>query len=749
MVRELPETLPQQMRVLLPDESSAVSADEAMALGARVTGGEERQALALRGRFQRRMLNPKGSRRPAWAWLAVVVLLVVVLVFGFRVAFPSKSVPIVPAHPAPVSVDLAATPSGWVPVDYKNLQLSVPASWAFATAHCPGHAPAGEVFLQGIAPTTKPCQVPLSSVTVATMQDSATSRLPSHSEELNGIEVYFAGGKPNSSMSITGLVPNLGVQVTIDAHALNTRILHTFSYSPRAVALAGGPRPPVPSSWHSVTFAGLSMSVPADWPVKGEEGWGSPTGIPSDLTFADLATSSDTSTVDTSPSVILDTGVYDFYVECGGCVPPTRGASGWDTTPIDGLLIDSGNIGPSLDDVPSRAACLHLNGLTACPTANDVYGVLVISADFDGSPPIPVEIGLSGDGIVARTILDSIHTSDANPTVTTPTTVPVKLSPWPQRAIASGNGVQDIAPTSNGVYWLNVLDGGTGHASHITPVRYNPATGQMTKGAWTTGFAGSPAITVTGGWVWMVVGVGEDVVVEQRDPVTLAIRSSQSLPVKDNLFGPQVAPSLTATVNGPLWIAGGEDLWALNPATGTVETEFDTGDQISSMSTDPTGSLLYTAGQSDASTNIVTEYSAQTGTELNRSDQPYAVSAGSVAATNSGVWVSIRTGMAGSAFELSAHGLSQIAPPPSKGGSFGTYTQIMGIGSSISEQTLWLTNYGGPSTLTCADPTTGAVRASEPTSVAVFAPIASGNQVYAVTASGSVLVITPPAKCFG
>ena len=37
----------------------------------------------------------------------------------------------------------------------------------------------------------------------------------------------------------------------------------------------------------------------------------------------------------------------------------------------------------------------------------------------------------------------------------------------------------------------------------------------------------------------------------------------------------------------------------------------------------------------------------------------------------------------------------------------------MGIGSSISEGTLWLTSNAQTATLTCADPTTGAVRASE------------------------------------
>ena len=81
-----------------------------------------------------------------------------------------------------------------------------------------------------------------------------------------------------------------------------------------------------------------------------------------------------------------------------------------------------------------------------------------------------------------------------------------------------------------------------------------------------TGFIGSPDLTDTGGWVWMIVGVGDDVVVEQLDPASLGVHRTESLLVKDNLDGePQINPVLTATVDGPLWVAGGEDLWGAQP----------------------------------------------------------------------------------------------------------------------------------------------------------------------------------------
>jgi hypothetical protein len=336
-------------------------------------------------------------------------------------------------------------------------------------------------------------------------------------------------------------------------------------------------------------------------------------------------------------------------------------------------------------------------------------------------------------------------TTMPGPTTTLPPRVTRNI--WPTRTITSTGVAQDIAPTADGVYWLT-YNGNQVARAPVTPFRYSPASGRVIKGPSITGSVGSPAITVTGGWVWVVVGVGRNVVVEQLDISTLVLHSSESLPVKDNMFATGVNPLLTATVNGPLWVAGGDDLWELNPSTGAIEREFDSGNSIASMSTDPTGTLLYTGGWTTTRGNMtVTQYDALTGRELRRSDQ-LAVSPGTVAATDGGVWVTLRTGNYGRAFELSVTRLSEIAPPSNVATSLGIYDQIGGVESSISEGTLWLTSSdeGDVGSLTCADPATGAVRASE--SVQVGDPIASGPLLYAFE-NKDLVVITPPAKCFG
>ena len=83
-----------------------------------------------------------------------------------------------------------------------------------------------------------------------------------HREVINGISVYPYAAAPQGSY----LVPSLRVEVTVDG-LLAQQVLHTLTRSPRAVALARGPAPSVPSSWRSVTFARLRFSVPANWPV--------------------------------------------------------------------------------------------------------------------------------------------------------------------------------------------------------------------------------------------------------------------------------------------------------------------------------------------------------------------------------------------------------------------------------------------------------------------------------------------------
>jgi len=90
------------------------------------------------------------------------------------------------------------------------------------------------------------------------------------------------------------------------------------------------------------------------------------------------------------------------------------------------------------------------------------------------------------------------------------TTTTAEPGHWPRRTITGTGTVQDIAPTSQALYWLVVTTPASAAFMTVTPVRDDLGSLQMTGGSPLTGVVGSPALTVTGGWVWVVIGQGPD-----------------------------------------------------------------------------------------------------------------------------------------------------------------------------------------------------------------------------------------------
>ena len=308
----------------------------------------------------------------------------------------------VPPIPKPmVAVDMSVTPKGWVPVDYGDAQISVPSSWVITFDTC--QQAGGTVYL---GPQNNPrygCP-PLQSydaVFLLPVPQPAPHTGPTHPMLVNGVEVFRVVGAPTS-----WLVPGLAVELDLRG-PLRTRILSTLTHSPRSVALGPGPAPSIPSSWHRVSFGDLSIAVPSAWPELHSSSWGS--CVPSNLSlFSPIAVELNTGT---SASAIVCP--YESELEV--------------LAATNGLVIDPGHYGP-LENAPTYGHCLHINGLTACPTITDLYGVLVLAVHLPNrTQPVAVEIGLAGDGMVARTILDSIRQSGTNATApTTSTTMPAQ-----------------------------------------------------------------------------------------------------------------------------------------------------------------------------------------------------------------------------------------------------------------------------------------------------------------------------------
>ena len=157
---------------------------------------------------------------------------------------------------AAASVDLGATPKGWVPVDFGRSQLSVPPSWSY-DLNCPGMSgPSMDLELvpssSDFANVVHECESG-NSILLVPYSAGGTDA----SEVINGIHLYDSHG--------VGGVPSLGVRVTVNG-SIGNSVFQTIAHSPRGFVLASGASPPVPMSWHRVTYDGISFEVPSDWP---------------------------------------------------------------------------------------------------------------------------------------------------------------------------------------------------------------------------------------------------------------------------------------------------------------------------------------------------------------------------------------------------------------------------------------------------------------------------------------------------
>jgi hypothetical protein len=204
---------------------------------------------------------------------------------------------------------------------------------------------------------------------------------------LNGVAVYEVpsyGPEP----VLDYYAPSIGVEV-LATGPLARRIADTLARSPRIVALASGPAPAVPSSWHQVTFVGLRFSVPAGWRTYRWVDVGICSGNGPTLLGGDR--------------VSLTNGTH-LSTACQQPVelPIVR-------RPGNGVQVD---VEPSSILVTGTFStnCLSFHGLTACPATSPAYSILVLKVTVPGrSKPVYVSIGLAGNGMVARTILYSLR----------------------------------------------------------------------------------------------------------------------------------------------------------------------------------------------------------------------------------------------------------------------------------------------------------------------------------------------------
>jgi hypothetical protein len=357
-----------------------VAAAEAEAAGDEQAG----QPTALLGRLNRRIRQARLRR----GWAASVLSAAAI---AAAVALPlallspgsvSRVGPTTHGSGAPLT-DTAVTPSGWSPVAYGDAQISVPSSWylQFSGAiACSGGVHRMLVFGPARGKYISPpltCGMTASGAAIGTIPAPiARGHLTGKVNGIGVIRVSDARGY------LIFLVPALHVRV-IARGPLASRVLATLTQSPLSVVLARGRPFPVPSRWRWHDFRGIRFAAPASWGLVRNGHWGCPPFIAR-------------ATVNLIPAANSQRPRCPLELPTAGLV-----------TGRNGVIAGAGSYGGP--DSSGYDGCRVLHGLRACYVAEDVDELLIVSVFGPGRDRATlVEIGLAGNGAVARTIFDSI-----------------------------------------------------------------------------------------------------------------------------------------------------------------------------------------------------------------------------------------------------------------------------------------------------------------------------------------------------
>jgi hypothetical protein len=286
------------------------------------------------------------------------------------------------------SVAVGATPAGWRPVDYQDLQISVPASWAVITGGEGACGDATGVVILGQGTWCSPNQgetaAPGTSIVTVTGSKSPLMTKRPPALVVNGLSVYAPDITP------VYVIPALGTELTFSG-PFESRLLQSITYSPRAVALQAGRASTLrtPRRWQSVAFKGITVAVPSAWRV----------------TRSAHAPACGTDVEVSQPGLTLASGP-ELPVSCPA--PPLTAPA-----QVAGVELDGFPAVEAVGTLPSPSCLLprRINGLEVCIDAQPSFGELILEAFTSRTRSVTVKIGMFGSGRTGRRILESLHRS--------------------------------------------------------------------------------------------------------------------------------------------------------------------------------------------------------------------------------------------------------------------------------------------------------------------------------------------------
>jgi hypothetical protein len=364
-------------------------------------------------------------------------------------------------------------------------------------------------------------------------------------------------------------------------------------------------------------------------------------------------------------------------------------------------------------------------------------GIAALASSHHNTPP-------SGGAPASSTFSSGTASSSPSQTSATP---PSQLgsaipgAPWDAQLIDH----QMFFPDS-----LVSADGSLYGYGNGTLDRIDPATGAVIDTA-----QYSPAIlnppVVIGNTVWVVSSYnGGNVVLHGYNASTLAQTSSLLVPAIGGVStGGQGV--LTSGPDGNLYVAAGDIVSVVNPASGQVTYRFQvTAGKATSVAVSPDGSRVYVGVGSSTSFTLLV-YDAHSHIVVGSSTLTSGGAGGNLVATSGGVWGTTGSGHSEWVWFAPGGNLNRaVQVGRGAGGGFSVYP-------SYSGGVVWV---GGSGDLVCASPATGQVLASADIAadngVAQYlaSPVVAGGQAYSYYQTGASQLtgltrVTPPASCAG
>lgn len=339
-------------------------------------------------------------------------------------------------------------------------------------------------------------------------------------------------------------------------------------------------------------------------------------------------------------------------------------------------------------------------------------------------------------------------------------TAPAPSSSWPTSSIQLRGYTSDLV-AGPGIIYAKV-DTSASQATPPVLAAVDPATGTA---RYASDLGGTLDSIAYGTRLWLTVESGcppKDrtgtchVQLQQRDPATLALQRSVDL----GTIGDYPA-TITTGAGSPVWVAAGPRLVAINPKS-LAEVSIDLPrSSVWSLTIDPSGRYLYDAGPEGPNGGVVVQQRSVDTGQLIASNTIPDVDGAQISAAADGVWLSFGTGMQSRAAKLSQAGLTEEVPTNGQvfsGNAVGNPVNNWaapggGPQTTVSGNDLWITPARSTSTVTdvlaCADPSTGAILASD-TNLAdaslAAQPLIYNSKLYLSGGEG-IAVIDPPGAC--